>query len=76
MQSSRPVFFVSTGRSGSRMIAQALGQHPMICGFHEPLPLLNTLAYVKWRGAKDRDTILAKLHLKRNDLIQQVMINR
>jgi hypothetical protein len=75
VQTSTPVFVVSTGRSGSQMIAQVLGQHPMICALHEPRPLLNTLAYAKWRGLKDDNKIRANLQTSRADLIQQVKTN-
>lgn len=43
-----PVFIVSTGRSGSTMIARALALHPSLCVFHEPHPHLRTEAFVKW----------------------------
>ena len=49
------IFVLSTGRSGSMMLAKVLGLHSEICSFHEPLPQLNTEAYAKWNGRITND---------------------
>ena len=70
-----PIFVVSTGRSGSMMLAKVLGLHPEICSFHEPLPQLNTEAYAKWNGRITNERIEKNINRKRKNLIIQIQRN-
>ena len=71
-----PVFIVSTGRSGSQMLAHVLRHHPCVCAFHEPMPTLNTEAYAAWSKSHSPDKISKKIASKRSRLIEQVTENR
>lgn len=73
--SRRPCFIVSSGRSGSMMLARVLALHTEIASFHEPRPLLNTEAYLRWAGRRDSDWIQQRLRWKRDDLIRQIETN-
>lgn len=68
----RPCFVVSTGRCGSQMIARVLDLHPEIDALHEPLPLLNTTAYLRWSGQAGPDHVHDRLHVRRDDLVKGV----
>lgn len=71
----RPVFVVSTGRSGSQMIAHALRAHPRICALHEPPPHLYVESLAKWRGTSRAHRVLLRVAMKRTPLITQVIEN-
>ena len=75
MSSNKPVFIVSTGRSGSNMVAKMLAEHPQLFAVHEPTPDLNAEAYASWNGSHGTDYIRKKVVSKRSDLIQQVLDN-
>ncbi len=75
-QSKKPVFVVSTGRAGSTMLARVLAIHPGIFALHEPHPHLRTEAFAKWSRPERKRLIERKIHRKRKDIIQQVLINR
>lgn len=68
-------FIVSTGRSGSKMLARVLALHPELCSLHEPPPLLNTEAYLRWAGRKGSDWISHRLTSRRDRLISEVSAN-
>lgn len=42
---AEPFFVATTGRSGSRSLALALNQHPLLCAMHEPYPVMIEWAY-------------------------------
>lgn len=73
--SNKPVFVVSTGRSGSQMIARVLAEHPSVCSFHELQPHLNLEAYVKRTTSRHRKWIENRIIHKRSDVIKQVTSN-
>lgn len=71
------MFVLSTGRSGSMMIARALAKHPALFAIHEPQIHLNVEAYVAWKLGKsvlDR-RVLSKVELKRKRKVEQVQEN-
>jgi hypothetical protein len=70
-----PVFVVSTGRAGSKMLSDVLALHPAACAFHEPLPQLNAEAFAKWRGRTRNDRIEARVAMKRRRVIEQISGN-
>ena len=70
-----PVFIVSTGRSGSNMLARVLGQHPALCALHEPRPHLNPEAYASWSGSHPTAVIRRHMRAKRDALIDQIQKN-
>lgn len=67
-----PIFIVSTGRSGSQMLARVLGQHPGVLALHEPKPRLNTEAYLKWSGIREAEYTRYRLRDCRQDTISQI----
>lgn len=71
----RPVFVVSTGRSGSQMVARVLGAHPSVLALHEPMPHLLTEAYLKWRGARPPEFFRYRLRRKRERNVSQYVDN-
>ena len=66
-----PVFVLSTGRSGSTMLARALGLHSSLYAVHEPQPKLNAESFAEWTDSHSRDQIESKTALKRDWLIAQ-----
>ena len=70
-----PLFIVSTGRSGSNMLARVLGQHPTLCALHEPRPHLNAEAYARWSGSHPASVIQRHVRAKRDALIGQIQEN-
>ncbi|MEJ2539063.1 MAG: hypothetical protein P8188_03600 [Gemmatimonadota bacterium] len=70
-----PVFVVSTGRAGSRMIAWALGTVDSVFAVHEPLPHLVTEAYLRWRGRLSGEDAEMAVRHKRENLYWQVLKN-
>jgi len=64
-------FILSTGRSGSLMLAQALGTHPAIDAHHEPPPHLNIEAFRRWKGDIDPALLQARIQRKRGALIDR-----
>ena len=66
------IFILSTGRSGSQMIAKTLNLHPKVCALHEPPPHLNTEAYIRWSTPLKKELILRKIRKKRDRLINQI----
>jgi hypothetical protein len=70
-----PVFVVSTGRAGSKMLSDVLALHSAACAFHEPLPQLNAEAFAKWRGRTRTDRIEGRVAMKRRRVIEQVSGN-
>jgi hypothetical protein len=73
--SQKPIFVVSTGRSGSKMIASVMAMHPSVLGLHEPRPLMNLEAYSYWNGNIKRNRIQESVIHKRDHLIQQTIKN-
>ncbi len=71
----RPVFIISTGRSGSQMLAYTLAKIPAVCALHEPLPHLNVEAFAHWSGLHDRQKIMSHVRHKRKGLVEQVQGN-
>jgi len=69
-----PVFIVSTGRSGSQMLARVLALSPAIGAFHEPRPLLNTEAYLVWSGRAPwhPGSVTESVRYKRSWLIEEI----
>jgi hypothetical protein len=72
---SPPVFIVSTGRSGSMMIARTLGVHPGIYALHEPYPRLNTEGFAKWSNPAKTSELTARVERKRRWLLEQTSHN-
>jgi hypothetical protein len=73
--SQKPIFVVSTGRSGSNMIASVMAMHPSILGLHEPRPLMNLEAYSYWSGKIKRNRIQESVIHKRDHLIHETIKN-
>lgn len=76
MKYNQPVFIVSTGRAGSKMIARTLAVLPKVFAVHEPKPHLNTEAFGYWKKSHSNDKIRDKIIDKRSDLIDQVQGNQ
>jgi len=72
MESKRPIFIVSTGRAGSKMIAKTLARHPETLSLHEPLPHLNIESFANWKGSHVAQEINRRVNNKRQDLLEQV----
>lgn len=70
-----PVFVVSTGRAGSKMLARVLAPLPGVLALHEPQPHLLTEAYLHWKGALSVEDVESALQKKRGDLVEQVSLN-
>jgi hypothetical protein len=70
-----PVFVVSTGRAGSKMVAEALRVHPQVLALHEPRPGLHREAYLAWSGKRDARWLRKRLDSKRRVLVEQVLAN-
>lgn len=70
-----PVFVLSTGRSGSKMLAHALAVHPEICAFHEPRPHMNVEAFVSWRHSQRHSKIVDRVDRKRAALVDAIRGN-
>jgi hypothetical protein len=72
-----PVFVVSTGRAGSKMIAEAMRVHPQVVALHEPLPRpgLHREAYWAWSGRADARWLRTRLERKRRTLVEQILAN-
>jgi len=81
MKNQEVCFVVSTGRSGSQMIAKALGLHPDTCALHEPLPLLSLEAFWVWSrhsghtNFRRNISVENHIHEKRSGLIKQIQDN-
>jgi hypothetical protein len=74
-QTERPVFIISTGRSGSKMLASALAKIPAVCALHEPLPHMNVEAFAHWSDSHTDEVVMARVRQKRRGLIEQVQQN-
>lgn len=70
-----PVFVVSTGRAGSKMIAEAMRVHPHVVALHEPRPGLHREAYMAWSGKRSARWIRDQVELKRGSLVAQILAN-
>lgn len=70
-----PVFIVSTGRSGSKMLARVLGCPPRVLALHEPRPHLKTEAYLKWKGIRDRNYVHYRIKSARELIDQTIKFN-
>lgn len=70
-ETSPPVFILSTGRSGSTMLARALGRHPALYCLHEPQPKLNAESLAIWNGSHPESEVRSKVALKRDWLVSQ-----
>jgi hypothetical protein len=70
-----PVFVVSTGRAGSKMIAHAMRVHPQVLALHEPRPGLHREAYISWAGRRSARWLRGRLELKRSSLVEQTLAN-
>lgn len=66
-----PCFVVSTGRSGSKMIARTLDVHPDLSALHEPRPHLNTEAYLRWSGRHDSGQVHSRLSAARDQTLAE-----
>ena len=67
-----PIFIVSTGRAGSKMIAKTLAKHPAALALHEPLPNLNMEAFAHWKSSHTTQEIKKRVSSKRRDLLNKV----
>lgn len=72
---SRPVFVVSTGRTGSQMIARTLAKLPGVCALHEPRPQLYAEAFASWSGARHYADLVRRVSNKRRDWVEQIQAN-
>lgn len=66
----RPCFSISTGRSGSTMLAQVVACHPRTISFHEPSPELCTENLLAWRGRISDDRLHHQISKKRDWLLR------
>lgn len=57
------------------MLSRVLALHPKLGAFHEPTPLLNTEAYLRWSGKRDGHWIARRLATKRDRFIREVQAN-
>ena len=72
---SPPIFVVSTGRSGSMMLARVLAQLDGVLALHEPKPHLTTEGYLHWKGRLTNEEAKKRIRAKRTSLIEQVASN-
>lgn len=71
----QPVFVLSTGRAGSKMIAHVFQPHPDVCALHEPPPQLATESYASWAKRIPSARLTSRVAYKRRKLVDQVTGN-
>lgn len=76
MGKNRPIFILSTGRAGSKMLAKTLALHPKLFCLHEPQPHLNPEAYTAWKNTKTEIEINESIKTKRDRLVSQTEDNQ
>ncbi|OGW32958.1 MAG: hypothetical protein A2X59_05030 [Nitrospirae bacterium GWC2_42_7] len=72
----KPVFVVSTGRSGTTTLTQILQIHPEVCCLNEVQPPLRPEGFMKWAGYWSDSLIEKRVLDKRDKLIKQITANR
>lgn len=72
----KPVFVVSTGRSGTTTFTRILQIHPEVCCLNEVQPPLRPEGFMKWSGYWAEAFIEKRVLDKRDKLIKQITANR
>ncbi len=70
----QPVFLLSTGRSGSKFLAELLNHSPNLAAFHEPQPTLQYFSHYAYIHQQEKDTLTKMIDVARMELILDVFI--
>jgi hypothetical protein len=69
-----PVFILSTGRSGSKFVAELLGLSPEARAFHEPLPTLQYFSDFAYRHRHQAETLAPVIDAARMEMVLDAYI--
>ena len=73
-RSYQPVFVLTTGRSGSRFVAELLGWSPRLAAHHEPRPTLQRFADFARTRQGDLETLTRMIDAARMESVLEAMV--
>jgi hypothetical protein len=70
----KPVFILTTGRSGSKFVVELLNLAPDVSAFHEPRPTLQHFADFAFRHQAEVETLTRMIDAARMEMILETLI--